>query len=56
MDLANGGGTFGQKNALHPPLLFPVARIAPLFPMLLIALLLRPAAPATGAIAPSPAG
>lgn len=41
---------------LSPPLLFPVARIAPLFPVLLIVLLLRPAAPATTAIAPSPAG
>ena len=27
---------------LSPPLLFPVARIAPLFPVLLIVLLLRP--------------
>jgi len=41
---------------LFPPLLFPVARIAPLFPVLLIVLLLRPAPPATSAIAPSPAG
>lgn len=40
----------------EPPLLFPVARIAPLFPVLLIVLLLRPAPPATSAIAPSPAG
>jgi len=41
---------------LSPPLLFPVARIAPLFPVLLIVLLLRPAAPATRAMAQSPAG
>ncbi|WFU17270.1 glycosyltransferase family 87 protein [Bradyrhizobium sp. CB3481] len=41
---------------LSPPLLFPVARIAPLFPVMLIVLLLRPAAPATSAMAPSPAG
>jgi hypothetical protein len=27
---------------LGPPLIFPVARIAPLFPVLLIVLLLRP--------------
>jgi hypothetical protein len=39
---------------LSPPLLFPVARIAPLFPVLLIVLLLRPAGPATSAV-PSPA-
>lgn len=41
---------------LSPPLIFPVARIAPLFPVLLIVLLLRPAAPATRAMAQSPAG
>jgi alpha-1,2-mannosyltransferase len=31
---------------LSPPLLFPVARIAPLLPVLLIVLLLRPGVPA----------
>jgi hypothetical protein len=40
---------------LSPPLLFPVARIAPLFPVLLIVLLLRPAAPAARVPLPSPA-
>jgi hypothetical protein len=32
---------------LSPPLIFPVARIAPLFPVLLIVLLLRPGVPAS---------
>jgi hypothetical protein len=35
---------------LSPPVLFPVARIAPLIPLLLIMLLLRP-----GVSAPAPA-
>jgi hypothetical protein len=43
---------------LSPPLLFPVARAAPLFPVLLIVLLLRPGilSPGTRAIAPQMRG
>ncbi|WP_156435361.1 glycosyltransferase family 87 protein [Bradyrhizobium lablabi] len=41
---------------LSPPLVFPVARIAPLFPVLLIVLLLRPAGPAESVKASAPAG
>lgn len=41
---------------LSPPLVFPVGRIAPLLPVLLIVLLLRPAGPAESVKAPVPAG
>ncbi|WP_157088631.1 glycosyltransferase family 87 protein [Bradyrhizobium jicamae] len=41
---------------LSPPLVFPVGRTAPLFPVLLIGLLLRPAGPVEGVKAPVPAG